>query len=451
MNYKKWSYEEWLKDQVSINERRIRRIEENPDPVKLKSNKMIYQAERDLRLSELVALREGKPWISYPGAGMGDLFRAMGFEFSGAGGLNEKSSNELLRQSRDAYSAAGYPEQVCDLAVCSTAWTVLGIYPKMSCFIHCNATCQPMADSTTAVGLSHGAPIFNLTAPMDPHSDEDIAYVTEQLRDLIPWVEKNVPGAHYSEERLKEWLDAEERLFKNYHRIWETRKHKPCPQTARDSFREEMPAYMHPNKEDVVEWSRLWAEEMEERIATGTHLPKERIRLAWTNTGPIYDHDLFPWLEEQGVTIPAFIWPGLDNLFSISPECDLIAEAKEKKLSPLEQVAQIMCLCSINGLGDRLMHNYIETARAQDVDGFVFYANRGCVQQQGVMGLVAQQVREQLGIPFLVIKGTQVDERGYDKADTMLRLGAFLELVLASKARRGQHASASTKKSNVKA
>ena len=422
-------FTEWLEDQVRNNERRIKNIEEHPDPVKLKSNKLIYQLERETRLAQLAAIREGKSCVTYPGGGLGDLLRAMGFEFFNAGALNEKSLPGLSRQSREAFSAAGYPEEVCDLADCEVAWTEMGVFPPMSCYIRCNSTCQPMADSALACALRFGKPVYNLTIPMDPFSKEDIGYVVEQLEDLITWLEKNVPGVHYSEDTLEEWLDAEAKLAKNFHRIWEARKHKPCPNTARDSFREEMPCYIHNNKDGYVEWSRLWAEEMDERIATGTHLPKEKIRLAWSITAPIYDAELFPWLEEQGVTIPVFLWPSTDWRFTILPKYEVFGA----NLSPLEKVARMSCRISINGLADRLMGNFIDSAREQDVDGFVFYSNRGCAQTQGAVGLVAREVQK-LGIPFLVLKGTQVDDRGYNKAETWQRLEEFIQLVLASKA-----------------
>ncbi|MBI4267130.1 MAG: 2-hydroxyacyl-CoA dehydratase [Chloroflexi bacterium] len=430
------NFAEWLEDQVKINERRIARIEANPDPVKLKSNKLFYELERRLRLSQLATIREGRPNIQYPGAGTGDLFRSMGFEFSSASYFNRKSTTDLTMQSREAYSAAGYPEQYCDLAVSQVAWTLTGTFPAMSCAIRSNATCQPYADAATARGLLQGEPILNLTIPMDPYSEEDIAYVVEQLEEFIPWLEKKFPGVHYSDEKLEEWLNAEAEVGRNYHRIWETKKHKPCPESARDSFREEMPAYMYPDKELFVAWSQMWADEMEARVASGKNLPKESVRLAWTNTAPISDHEIFPWLEEQGVTIPAFLWPGCDHTFTIRPSYDLFAVADQRGYRPLQKLAMFLCCCSINGLADRFMSNYVDCAQDQDVDGFVFYANRGCVQQQGAIGLVAQEVQRRLGIPFVVIYGTQVDVRGYNQAESMQRLTEFLELVRASKARR---------------
>ena len=58
-------------------QKRIKKIEENPDPAKFKSNKILYEIERDLNTARLQDWREGK---SFAEGLTAPLIRAMGFQ-----------------------------------------------------------------------------------------------------------------------------------------------------------------------------------------------------------------------------------------------------------------------------------------------------------------------------------------------------------------------------------
>ena len=69
-----------LEREVIRNEQRIKKIADNPTPGKLKSNKLFFECQRDLRVSQLDAWRNGKPVAYYVGGFFEALFRALGCE-----------------------------------------------------------------------------------------------------------------------------------------------------------------------------------------------------------------------------------------------------------------------------------------------------------------------------------------------------------------------------------
>jgi benzoyl-CoA reductase/2-hydroxyglutaryl-CoA dehydratase subunit BcrC/BadD/HgdB len=434
---------EWLHDEVRINERRIRRVEEKPDPLKLRANKIYYECQREWRLHDIAAWKEGRPFTLYPGVGLSDLFRSMGINLFDHGQVAMKStvSNpELMGKVRQAILANGYSEEQCDLATYPVGFALLGMCPPLSFLVRSHSTCQAFGDSNEAIAKLYGVPIYNLDVPLDA-SEESVAYVTDQLRDLVRWIEKKVPGSHYSDESLEEWLDAEKRWATYLHRVWEAKKHKPCPMTARDGFREESPVYFYPaeTREKVVDYARVWAEEMEERVVTGKNLPEERIRLTWTVSAPLYDQDLFHLLESRGVTIPAYLAGDTPNAFIIAKEYDLFGDYSDsgRRLTPLEKVARFHCGCVWNGLADKWLDAISVATREQDTDGIVYFLSRGCPQVSGIMGLAASSFRQKLGKPCLLIKGSMFDMSGYDQAEFLSRVNEFIELILAQKAADG--------------
>ena len=70
----------WLEKDIAKYERRIKKIEENPDPNKLASNKLFYENERDLEKAQLAAWQEGRPITYYPGLGLPPVLKNLGFE-----------------------------------------------------------------------------------------------------------------------------------------------------------------------------------------------------------------------------------------------------------------------------------------------------------------------------------------------------------------------------------
>jgi len=93
-------------------QKRIKKIEENPDPVKFKSNKILYEIERDLNIARLRDWREGKPFIEGLTA---PLMSAMGCQPMAIEFCADRST--LDRSRLDTIRALGLPDYACDRTV----------------------------------------------------------------------------------------------------------------------------------------------------------------------------------------------------------------------------------------------------------------------------------------------------------------------------------------------
>jgi benzoyl-CoA reductase/2-hydroxyglutaryl-CoA dehydratase subunit BcrC/BadD/HgdB len=66
--------------------------------------------------------------------------------------------------------------------------------------------------------------------------------------------------------------------------------------------------------------------------------------------------------------------------------------------------------------------------REFSIDGVVQFAQWGCRQYNGATSVLSDYLRKK-GIPFLNLDGDGVDARNSGEAQSLTRLGAFLELM----------------------
>ncbi len=187
----------FLESEVAILESRLKRIQENPDPTKMKSNTLLYSLELDMRKSQLAAWKAGLPFAC--ATGTATLLRALGFEY-----LDLHQISDRVKDT-DKYvawiEANGYPTDACDRTVTSLSMPLLGDVPKPSFVISSNGACTPLMLLMNTIAYEVNASLYNIDIPTteDEPSEEMLQYVTEQISGLVAFAEKNVPGIRYDE------------------------------------------------------------------------------------------------------------------------------------------------------------------------------------------------------------------------------------------------------------
>lgn len=429
----------WFEKEILRNERRIARIESSPDPTKLRCNKTFYECQRDLRVAQLSALRENKPLTYYAGLGFNPLLRALGFEVLDVGLITDRivGETDLVSRSRDLLMSLGLPDRACDRTTYPIALATLGELPQPSCIVASNASCQLHLHHNLEIAKIFNVPYYTLDIPIEKNAAA-IAYVADQLRDLIAWVMCNVPGITYDEERLFEWLDADRRWSENLHQVYLLRKKKPCAVAARDGFREETPASDYPEstREKMVNWAREYAEELSERAEQGK-VPNEQLRFLWCTSGPHYHPELFTMMERAGVTIPSYHTCATHGWYMV--DCAVCGHLTQfgRVDSPLEEVARLAVCGTWSGPTDFWVSDVLFAARDVAADGVVYFVPRGCPQTAPGQRLVVDRVRSELGIPVWAPEAAMIDAGGYDPMRMESMMSDFIDLCLAKKAERG--------------
>lgn len=421
----------WLEAEIERYQNRIRRIEANPDPTKLKCNRLLYELERDFRKAQLQAWRLGKLFAS--GEHVSCLVPALGFVNLDLVGAADRVT--LASPFFDILRAKGFPDDACDRTIVCIAMCINGDFPPPNFMVATNMACEMELTSFKAIGEYFRAPVFCLDIGLRANEDT-LRYVTAQLEELIEFAQEKVPGARYDEQKLVELLESDRVAFDCMRNIHELRKHVPCLISGQDAFRiPRLPSHYH-DPAKAVEYFRAYRDEMLERAEKGFGvLEDEKLRFLWVVTGPYY-FDPFNFLARRGVAVPALQYGVMTRWYGA--KYGVYGDETEygRKLSPLEEQARMVNRNSWGGLGERWLRNTLDLCQDLRIDAMVYFMQVGCTASAGLGQLVAQRAEEELGIPTLLLEGRQLDREYKSQAEMEAELGTFVDICLARKGAR---------------
>ena len=418
----------YLEHEIATCERRIKKIKDDPNPAKPKSNIMLYELERDLRIEQREAYRSGKPLGV---CSLGGLTRAMGIVPWDAIMSADRTYGSAATRYFEIIRKEGIPEHACDRCAILIPMLMQGDFPKPQFTSMSNFECIPVYLAHAYVTQFMGIPSYNIDLPIKSfsreHDEEGLAYVTKQFMEMIEYVEKNIPGAKYNEDKLIEIQEYDRQFLLEFRKLWKLKAVIPCPLSGRESFREVRLPNMYPDPAKAVEYMKLYVQEVSERAEQGFSAaqPEERLRFLWSVAGPFYD-DPFRWLEQKGVSIPAAEMTVYNGWYS-GREAIWGDPWPGRKLSPLEEEARITDF--VWGREGRYwIETHIHSCRDLHLDGIVYFLQWGCPASNTIGKLIADTAEKELGIPTLFIEGRMLENSMFDRNDFYRRLEDFIEI-----------------------
>jgi benzoyl-CoA reductase/2-hydroxyglutaryl-CoA dehydratase subunit BcrC/BadD/HgdB len=398
---------------------RIKKIDENPDPTKLRSNRIRYEIELEMAKDQLEGWKQGKPFSDGGSLQAGILVRAMGF--IPAGGVNPAFQTNSAQKYLDQARSKGLPvDKTCDMSMIPFTMMEMGDVPMETvavCDHHC---CTPMM--LRGIYVAHNSDTFTYFIDRSYEEDEaNLKYVVDQMKDFIRVCEEKFPGViKYDENRLIELQKNEEEYRKYSREVHKLLMHKPSPVSGRGSGGS--PTFFGATKLDV-EYAKVWLEEMQERVNKGISgiAGGEKMRMMWS-----------------GITNPAFMDP-----YKVMAKWGIAVfrggtrwnyeDKWNRKLSPLEKVAARAISDHRAGRGSDYMNDIIEDAKELGVDAIINYNMRGCTAALGLRRVIEERVEKELGIPILQLDGAQWDMSYADEPTITARLDEFAQMCLSNK------------------
>lgn len=422
-----------FEEEIAKYERRLKRIESNPSPTMLASNKLFYQAQLEENREQLKAWHEGKTFLGVASI-YTPLMRCFGdFEMLNLVRIADRLGTKRAEESMDKVRAMGLPDYACDRTILFLPLAMMGEdLPKLKLVVSRTGNCEVINDAYKTLAHLLGVPVYVIDVPFEDPHQEHLGYVVQQLKGLIEWVEGNLPGAKYSESKLMEWQKLTRRWRAALHDIYELRKRIPCPDHPRDVFREPMRLETLANPSLLVEYYENYRDELRERVERGfVPVGEEKLRIVWAITGP-YGSNVWDYLAERGVSVPYWHYGSARNVF-VMPNYGDAAEFG-RKLNPLEEEARMMLYNSWGGSGERWIRDTIFVCREFQADGLVLFEQTGCQPVLGMGQLVEERLKEEMGIPAWRVEGRQLlghSER--TEAEFIAGLEAFISLCFERK------------------
>lgn len=323
----------------------------------------------------------------------------------------------------EAAEAEGYSRDLCSYFRCDRGSTLLkdspvGGLPDPDFLFGCNNICGTILKWYEVCSRHFGAPFLFVDTPfvhttVEAHAVE---YVEEQLEGFMPVLE-SLTSRKFDEEKFMKALNLSKECVGLWREILSFGAHKPSPLTCFDAFTQMAAIVSLRGTEEAVNHYQKLKNELEERIQKGiSAVENEKIRLLWDNI-PLW-----------------YAIRGLSQLFEEHKAClvadtytNAWASADIDTGNPLESLALNYLSIYLNISMDLMLERITGLIKKFEVDGMVMHSNRSCKPYSLGQYDLAQSVKEETGIPVLIIEADMVDSRAYAEEQVKTRVEAFLE------------------------
>lgn len=323
----------------------------------------------------------------------------------------------------------GYCPESCsymnsDIGSCLAGWSPLqDIYgidgpPAPDLLTYNTNQCREVQEWFSFFGRRHDVPVFGVCPPLHlgPVSPEHVAFVARLLRDLIARIEYRF-SLTFDEAKLQETVAQSSRASVLWRQVLDTARTRPAPITFWDGLIHMAPVIVMRGSQAAIDYYADLLAEMNARTEDGVAaVPDERFRVYWEGM-PV-------WPKIRELSERFF---DLQTVVAASTYCNSWAFEPYPGGDPIDWMARTSLEIFINR-DDQFKQSFLEDLFEQfSIDGAIFHNARTCPNNTNSRFGMAQRIRDELGLPVLVIDGDLVDMRFFSTAQTMTNIEAFVE------------------------
>ncbi len=396
--------------------RRIKAIEESTDPTVFRSYRLLIELMRDKWVSQLEAVKQGKPKIEGWGSFL-RYYKAMGFEPFALPSLAEYTTD--YTKNKIMIETMGFPEKCCERVTALLVMCNAGELPYPD-IVHTDGHgCDPDKYYPRSLSDLFNIPTMYIDIPLDPDDKPKLAhvnYVADQLEEFIEFAEKKIPGIKYDKDKHIEMQEID-RIAGQYRKdIYEFLKHVPCPlhpDWAIEQQFDKLEPSRYPDMKKGLEYFRMYRDELGEMVASGrSPYPEERLRIVWAG----HTHEMMAinpcnMLLERKVAMPITVSGNACRDIHLR-SWPIGSEVSEygAKLSPLQEEAKTCLTRSWGGPGRRWPDTALTVARDMGAQGIIHYLIIGCTPMMSMGSVLADRAEKELGIPTLNLEGRLLEK-----------------------------------------
>ena len=337
----------------------------------------------------------------------------------------QKVSHKLIPRA----VGIGYCPESCsymnsDIGSCLAGWSPLqDLYgidgpPAPDLLTYNTNQCREVQEWFSFFGRRHDAPVLGVCPPLHlgPVSPEHVAFVARLLRDLIARIEYRF-SLTFDEAKLQETVARSSRASVLWRQVLGTARNRPAPITFWDGLIHMAPVIVMRGSQAAIDYYADLLAEMNARTEDGVAaVPDERFRVYWEGM-PV-------WPKIRELSERFF---DLQTVVAASTYCNSWAFEPYSGGDPIDWMARTSLEIFINR-DEQFKQSFLEDLFEQfSIDGAIFHNARTCPNNTNSRFGMAQRIRDELGLPVLVIDGDLVDMRFFSTAQTMTNIEAFVE------------------------
>ncbi|UCG89533.1 MAG: 2-hydroxyacyl-CoA dehydratase [Candidatus Heimdallarchaeota archaeon] len=325
--------------------------------------------------------------------------------------------------------AQGYSPEICsyltsDIGAFLMKETVLtkayGLeeVPKPDVLVYNTNQCRDIQEWFAFYARTFNVPLLGIHSPKNIGNinQSHISFVEEQLKQMCHSLEK-ISGNDFEKKKLEKTVQLSLETSILWNEVLETATVVPSPFTFFDGCIHMFPAVVLRGEQISVDYYRLLAQELEERVENGVAaVENERYRLYWDGM-PIWGK--LRANSEQFLELRACV--------VASTYCNSWIFNDFSHHAPFSSMAKAYTKLFINRSESSKEKYLQEMIQKFQINGIIFHNARTCPHNSNTSYGMPKRMEEQTKIPNLVIDADLNDLNVYSEEQTKTNIEAFIE------------------------
>jgi benzoyl-CoA reductase/2-hydroxyglutaryl-CoA dehydratase subunit BcrC/BadD/HgdB len=393
----------------------------------IKTTELLKKIMRDYFLS---LEQSGKKVAWCTSVGPAELLRSFGFEV-----YFPENHGALLGATRTATDLIpeagklGFSNHICsyttsDIGAYLRGKTPLQSHygmkgiPKPDLIVYNTNQCREVQDWFNFYGKQFNCPVAGINPPryVDEVSDEIISLVVQQHKNIIPACEA-ASGNKFDIDSFRQSLLLSKEATLLWQQVLKTAKSSPAPITFFDGTIHMGPIVVLRGTEKAKNYYRTLLHELEQNItARAGAVEKEHCRIFWDGM-PIWGKNrmLSDLFAENHASVVA------------STYCNSwIFDAFDER-HPFESSALAYTQIFINRSEKAKMKMLTGWLNEFSCDGIIYHDTKTCFNNSNAKFGMPQRLKEETGIPCLVVEGDLCDLRFFSEGQSITKIETFIE------------------------
>jgi benzoyl-CoA reductase/2-hydroxyglutaryl-CoA dehydratase subunit BcrC/BadD/HgdB len=290
--------------------------------------------------------------------------------------------------------------------------------PDPDLLVYSTNQCREVQEWFGFFGRLRDAPVMGIRPPLHlgEVTEDHVSFVRGRLARLIGQIEAEF-GLKLDYSKLEEAVALSSRASTLWREVLDTARSRPAPITFWDGLIHMAPVILLRGSPIAVEYYEELLSEMHQRVGDGVGaVYDERWRLYWEGM-PVW-----PKLREL-----AEKFFDLRSVIAASTYCNSWAFEPYAGGDPLTWIARTSLEIFINRDEITKQAFLRQMFDRFGIDGIIFHNARTCPNNTNSRYGMPQRLRDECGIPALVLDGDLSDVRFFSTAQTMTNIEAFIE------------------------
>jgi benzoyl-CoA reductase/2-hydroxyglutaryl-CoA dehydratase subunit BcrC/BadD/HgdB len=324
----------------------------------------------------------------------------------------------------DRGESIGITKEVCSPHRMGLGLMAADSVPPPTMVVSSSAPCDVTNFTYEIYSKHYHCPAFLIDTPYG-YGDYQMAYYKKDMQSLVGFLE-NTTGKSLDYKKLQDMIEISSQGYQYWDKINALRKTIPNPIKSKETTRDFAVTILGAGTPESLKFLEARYRELQEMVVQKKGVvPEEKYRVTWLYALPYFDLSIADWMEEKyGAVIVVDLFSYASQKVDMSDTSDLLAFLAKKPYK--------------GGLVKSAYGPYHDPSAKEDFmkmctdyqsDVVIMLAHWGCKQYCGLAKLLWDDIKEEVGLPMLILDADIIDPRIVSSSRIKSKLEEFFATI----------------------